>query len=273
MSLLSALLAALCFGAGAVFEAQAARASAQVVGIDPRLLVRLTRNWRFVVGISLDVLGFFFEFTALRELPLFLVQAAVASSLAVTAVLAARMVREQLGGREWAGVAAVCAGLALLGMSSGHEGSARPGGWFDVGLIIAVVVLGLVAVGLARIAEPWRSIGLGLCSGLLFGVVALAARTVVNLEPARLLREPAVYVLAAGGVLGYLLWSTALQRGSVTRATAANVVGETIAPAGIGLLLLGDSTRTGWGPLAVCGFVLAVAGALCLARFGELRAD
>jgi hypothetical protein len=50
--LMGAFLAAICFGAATVFEAQAARASAQIRGIDPRLLVRLLRNWRFIVGVA-----------------------------------------------------------------------------------------------------------------------------------------------------------------------------------------------------------------------------
>jgi hypothetical protein len=114
-----------------------------------------------------------------------------------------------------------------------------------------------------------RSIGLGLCAGLSFGVVALSARTLTRLEPVRLVREPSVYLLIVSGVLGFLLYTTALQRGSVTTATAAMVVGETTAPAVVGLLVLRDNARPGWAPVAVFGFVLAVAGALSLARFGE----
>jgi hypothetical protein len=39
----------------------------------------------------------------------------------------------------------------------------------------------------------------------------------------------------------------------------------------IGLLLLGDHARPGWLPVAAAGFAVAVAGALALARFGELE--
>jgi drug/metabolite transporter (DMT)-like permease len=224
-----------------------------------------------MLGVGLDAFGFVAEFVALRTLPLFLVQAAIASSLAVTAVLAARMIPERLGTVEWAGVAGVCLGLAMLGFSAGSEGGSDPGGWFDVAMAVAVVLLGIGAVGVARAAEPIRSIGLGLCAGLMFGVVALAARTLTQLDPVRLVREPSTYLLIVGGVFGFLLYTTALQRGSVTAATAAMVVGETAAPAGIGLFVLGDHARPGLGWLAVCGFVLAVAGALSLARFGEIQ--
>jgi drug/metabolite transporter (DMT)-like permease len=271
VSLIGALLAAVCFGAASVLQAQAARAAPDSAGLDPRLLVRLLRSWRFLLGITLDTLGFVFELAALLRLPLFLVQAAVASALAVTAVLAAYLLHERLGRLEWTAVAAVCVGLALLGISAGHEGTTDPGGRFDVGLAAGLVLLGLVAIVAAKVGEPVRSIALGTCAGLAFGVVALAARTLTDLSPLHLLREPSLYILALGGVLGFLLYTTALQRGSVTTATAAMVIGETGVPAAIGLALLGDRARPGLAPVAVFGFVLAVAGALSLARFGEIQ--
>jgi hypothetical protein len=47
------------------------------------------------------------------------------------------------------------------------------------------------------------------------------------------------------------------------------VTGETVMPALVGVLLLGDQTRPGFSAVAVTGFVVAVLAALILARFGE----
>lgn len=55
----------------------------------------------------------------------------------------------------------------------------------------------------------------------------------------------------------------------MTVPTAGMVIGETIGPAVIGVVWLGDRTREGLGWLAVAGFGVAVVGALALARFGE----
>jgi hypothetical protein len=52
-------------------------------------------------------------------------------------------------------------------------------------------------------------------------------------------------------------------------ATAAVVLAETIPPAIIGVVFLGDQTRPGLSVVAWGGFVLAVASAVMLARFGE----
>ena len=66
-----------------------------------------------------------------------------------------------------------------------------------------------------------------------------------------------------------MLYATALEGGSVTVATAAVVLAETMPPAVVGVLLLGDSTRHGLEEVAVLGFILAVFCAVALARFGE----
>ena len=87
------------------------------------------------------------------------------------------------------------------------------------------------------------------------------------------LRSPATYALAVAAAVAMLTYSTALQRGTVTQATAPLVVGETVAPALVGLLLLGDEPRQGWGWVATVGFAMAVGGAVSLARHGEITED
>ena len=116
-----------------------------------------------------------------------------------------------------------------------------------------------------------RNEGEGVAGGLGFGVVALAARTLTDLSPAALIRNPSLYLLIAGGLVGFLLYTTALQRGAVAVATTALVLGETVVPAAVGTLVLGDRARPGLAWLAVAGFVLAIAGAIALARFGDLE--
>ncbi|MFF1946073.1 hypothetical protein ACFVWF_28520, partial [Rhodococcus qingshengii] len=56
--------------------------------------------------------------------------------------------------------------------------------------------------------------------------------------------------------------------GSVNGATAALVVGETVVPGIVGVVVLGDASRPGLEWLAVVGFVGAIAGAVAVAVFG-----
>lgn len=263
--------AAVCFGVASVLQAMGARAAVpgSGSGVDARLLWRAARQWRYVVGLGLDGAGFGLELVALLALPIYVVGAALAASLAVTAVAASRLLRVRLAGREWGAVATVCGGLALLGLAAGSEGDSHGGTalrWGTLAAAAAVLAVGAAAGGLPGKA---RAATLGLGAGLGFGIVEVAVRLIDGLSPSALFGNPALYGLLLGGGAAFLLLTSALQRGSVTTATAGMVIGETLGPALVGVLALGDRTRAGWGPVAVAGFALAVLGALALARFGE----
>ena len=77
-------------------------------GLDPRLLGRLLRSWKYVVGVGLDGLGFLLSLAAVRTLPLFVVQSVVASFLAVTAVLGAIFLKMPLTRRDRSASASSC---------------------------------------------------------------------------------------------------------------------------------------------------------------------
>jgi hypothetical protein len=110
---------------------------------------------------------------------------------------------------------------------------------------------------------------LGACAGLGYAVLAVSARILPGFAPQQLVRSPAAYTLAAAGIVSFMLYATALEGGSVTVATAAVVLVETVPPAVVGVMFLGDTTRRGLTGVAVAGFVLAVTSAVALARFGE----
>ncbi|MFJ9813864.1 DMT family transporter [Streptomyces sp. NPDC101151] len=264
-----ALAAAVCFGTATVLQAIAARQAGTGGGGEAALLLRALRQWRYLAGLALDGLGFLFQIAALRSIPIYAVSAALASSLAVTAVVAARLLRVRLSGTEWGAVGVVCAGLALLGVASGPEGD-REGSdalkWAMFAIAVAMLVLALLG---GRLSGRMRALVLGLGAGFGFGVVEVSVRLIDSLRPAELLTNPATYALLIGGGAAFILLTSALQRGSVTTATAGLVIGETIGPAAVGVIWLGDRTREGFSWLAVLGFAVAVAGALALARFGE----
>lgn len=269
--MICALGSAVCYGTASVLQAVAARAAEPGTGsgVDPALLLRALRQWRYVAGLALDGLGFVLQIVALRAVPIYAVGAALAASLAVTAVVAARLLRVRLSAREWSAVGVVCAGLALLALSSGAEGT--EGGSTALrlamlGVAVAVLLAGAVA---GRLPDRPRALVLGFGAGTGFGVVEVSVRLIDGVTPGELVTNPAVYALLLGGGAAFLLLTSAFQRGSVTTATAGMVIGETIGPALVGVVWLGDRTRAGLGWLTVVGFAVAVAGALALARFGE----
>lgn len=269
IGLVFAFLAAVAYGIGSVLQARAAQSAETAIGLDPRLLVRLASSLPFVVGVGLDLLAFLASLVALRTLPLFLVQSAVASSVGVTALVAAAL-GAQLARHDIAWLIALGAGLVLLAAAAQPEQAvplATVGRW---SLLIACPLLAGVGAVAARQSSRSSAALLAGLAGMSFAVVAIAARTLQVPTPLwHVLLDPTLWAIAAGGVLGMLFFSTALQRGSVTTATAIMFATDTIVPALIGLGLLGDTSRPGRGPLAIAGFVITLAAAVGLAAYGE----
>ncbi|MER7519990.1 hypothetical protein [Streptomyces sp. NPDC126499] len=262
-----ALASALCFGAASVFQALGARAAVPGTGggVDVALMWRALRQWRYVAGLGMDGLGFLLQIVALRTLPIYVVGASLAASLAVTAVIASRLLGVRLRRVEWAAVVVVCLGLAMLALASGKEGHEHPGAALEWGLLAAAFGVLLAGAAAGRLPGRPRALTLGLAGGFGFGVVEVAVRLIDGAD----LADPALFALLLGGGAAYLLYTSALHSGSVTTATAGLVLGETIGPALAGVAWLGDRTRPGLTWLAVLGFILAVTGSLTLARFGE----
>src|SRR5215472_6886760 len=275
----AALVAALCYGVAAVMQAMAVRAASRRTAdsanksrlgtVDPGLVVRMLHQWPFIASLGLDLIGFFAQLVALRQLPLFAAQAIIASNLAVTAVFAAWLIHLELAWREWLAVGGVILGVAMLGSSAGAHAVTGVSPQFKLALIVAVAGVAVAGVAASRLREPARTPMLGAIAGLGYGVLAVAARVLPGFHPHQLIRDPAAYALAAAGIVSFMLYATALEGGSVTVATAAVVLAETTPPAVVGVMFLGDHTRPGLGGLAVLGFSLAIVCAVALARFGE----
>src|SRR5690606_41656803 len=135
-------------------------------------------------------------------------------------------------------------------------------------------MLGTGAAGLLRGAAGGGLRGraragvLGLGAGLGFGVVEVSVRLIDDVSLPSLFTNPASYALVLGGGAAFLLLTSALQRGSVTAATAGLVLGEPVGPALAVVVCLGDRTRPGLGWLAVLGSAVAVVGVLTHSRVG-----
>ena len=260
-----ALFAALGYGSASVLQSVAARKAESSPGLDPRLLVRLAGSVPYVCGLGLDLAAFVASLVALRTLPLFFVQSAVAASVGVTAVIAAA-IGVRLRGREIASLVVLGAGLLLLAASAQPDRGTPLTLGVRWGLLASVVVLGASGALVARRNRRSSAQALAVLGGLAFTVVAVSARSLTVPSPLwRILSDPGLWAILALGGLGMLLFTTALQRGSVTSATALTFAVETIVPAAVGLAFLGDATRPGFAPVAAVGFVLTIAGTLALA--------
>ncbi|MFC6886460.1 MULTISPECIES: hypothetical protein [Actinomadura] len=279
----AAVAASVCYGTGSVLQAVGSRKSARRHAADARSTTghggpslsstaRAVVTWEFMVGSVLDFVGFALGALAARLLPLFLSQTVISANLVITAILSIRMLGLRLSGREWTSIGVVCSALVLLAGAAGEEGhpdTPIASHWWLLGLSVLLIVGGTLLV---RRIGARAAVLAGLLSGVGFGVVGVAVRILHGADPVdlpRLLADPALYALVVAGIGGMYLHTVALQIGSVNGATAALVVGETVVPGIIGVLWLGDASRPGLAWLAVVGFLLAVAGAVAVAWFGE----
>lgn len=250
LGLSAALGAAVLFGVVAVFQAAVIRRDGL---FSMRMLV--------VVGIYLA--GFVLHVVAIAQLPLYLAQVGVGSSLVVTALVASSVMAEPLEASQWVAVGAMAVGLALLAVAAGHVGRAgfsTTGTAVLYGWLVVNAVLGWIA---------WRSRGepgvvaLGVLAGAAYGGSPIATRSLVHFswQPQSVL--PALSI-GLFGLLGFVLYSAAMKRGAITAATAPVVLQSTVLPAVVGLVAFGDEVRSGWWPAAVAAYVVSVGAAVVL---------
>ena len=271
MALLCALATTLCYGVSTVLQAIGARREAQSHGLDPALLARLVKQGPFMAGLALDVAAVGFTIVALRHLPLFAVQSAIAASVAVTAIVASRVFGSRLGRGEWFAIGGIGVGLVLLAFSAGPEVPPHVSVAGRLVLLGVVVAVAVVSVPAARLRGRQGAMVLGALSGVAYGTANTALRVIQSFNPTKLIVNPASYVALIGAAAGVLLIATALQRGSVTAATGALVVSETLLPSIYGAIVLGERPRPGWLPVALIGFVVTISAAVSLSRFGDVQ--
>jgi hypothetical protein len=270
--LLLALGAALTTGIASVLQGLAARRAAaspsdlSTGGSISRLVV----SPLYLSGVGLDALGFICTVVALHWLPLFLVQCAAASSVGVTALVGRRVLGTVL--LRPSVVALSVLGLGLVLLASGAKAQeatavARSSQWWLVITTAPVIVAGAIALRRA-VGGPGRHHAGGILaaiSGVSFAGTGVASRILSDAHSVRaVLTAPAAYALAIFGVAGMSFFAAALQRTPVTIATAALFGVETLTASAVGLIALGDSTRTGFVVPSALGFVVTLGSALFL---------
>ena len=271
----AALSAAVLFGVGAILQAVGSRKVPTESELDPRRLgafvVALLKQPAFLGALALNLAGFGLHFVALRLLPLYLAQAGIAVSLVVTALLATRLMSDKLSALEWSAVIGVCVGLGLLAVAAGDAGDSAQHHGLTIGIIVGLVVIAVLGAVASRSKHGVSTALLGLLAGLGYAGVAISARLLQDGSMSELVRSPTLYTLPISGGLAFILYSLALQRGSVTLATTPMIALQTITPAAVGVFVLDDAVRAGWWPSAITGFLLSAAGSVILVRFESVK--
>lgn len=250
VGLTAALLAAALFGAIAAFQASVIRRS----GLRSVMMLGVLAGY---------LVGWLLHLVAIAELPLYLAQVGVGSSLVVTALIASFVMGEPLRREHWVAVVAMVAGLGVLALAAGEVGHTS---FSDRTTVALYGLLGLTTLAgwlSWRWQHPVSGVVLGTLAGVAYGCTPIATRALVDFSWD-------LNTLATGlsvglfGALGFVLYSLSLNRTSVTAATAPQILLQTAIPAIVGITLFHDEVRDGWWPAALTAFAVSLVSGILL---------
>jgi hypothetical protein len=265
VGILFAAVAMVLNSCGALLQADGARRATRTrpAAVQPR----------YLAGMLLDLMAWGFAVMALRVLPVFAVQAVIGGTIALTAVVGARLIGARLPTATRLAVTACLAGLVLVAASAGSEQPPVHRSGVDVVLLASVLLLAVAVLVLRQGKHAWP---LALVSGLGFGGGAVSVRaahvqTGDGLDLALLLGQPSTYLVVGFWLVGMVGYTAALGRGDVGAVTAVFTVAEVLVPGMVGIQLLGDPVRPGWGWVLALGLAAALAGTVAIAKAPPLR--
>jgi hypothetical protein len=240
-------------------------AAAALPPLSPRRPFRsarlLLRDRRWLIAFAAESAGWLMYVAALRLAPLSLVQAVVASGLAVLAFATARGHPSRLARREQFAVVLAVAGLTLLALSliGTTPSDQHPP---VAGIIVWMAACGGGAALLIAMRTPFaRAASLGLATGLLFADGDISAKLVGYGD---LWLVALVPLIVAYG-LGTSVLQSAYQHGDALTAAGMATMVTNAVPIAAGFVLFGETLPHGGRAVAqIAAFACLVASAVAL---------
>ena len=283
MTYLLAVLAACANATSSVLQRKADREIPQGENLSLRLIWSLMHKPVWFGGVLAITVGFLLQATALGSGQLSVVEPILVLELPATLMLATRVFRTRLHGREWGAAAAMAAGLAAmlyaLSPSAGRPAGVRWYAWIiGIGVNLALVAA-LVAWG--RRGPAGRGPRSGQSSALQAAVLAVAAGATFGLTAALmkgmtstfssgmtvLLTSWQLYAMIATGTLGMFLVQSALNAGRLVAAQPGLTLTDPVVSILWGVLIYHERVRTGWFlALTVVGGLVIIGAVIVLAR-------
>ena|GEM_PF-6586455 len=266
LSWLCAVLAALLYGAGTLFQTAGARRVAGLKAVVSPLVI---------AGYVVDTLAWPASVVALRNLPLFAVEAIQATQVLWVLVGAAWLFKLRPRRVDLGAAVFVVGALALIALSAGAQPAAVPSRTFKITAIVAGLVLAAVFLVWRRRLPP---VALAVIGGLGYALATISVRGAeagTSFSLLSLLHQPLLISLALGGVIGTISFVTSLSKGQPGAMTALACVLEVSIPTIVGLVWLGDTILPGWEWAAGLGVLVGLIGAVVLAMgpVGTLQSD
>ena len=281
ISYLAALLAAVINATSNALNRKAAREAPRRERFRLQLIIDLLHRRAWLAAIGLMFLSFVYSAVALGPGELAAVQLIILLELPMTLIIGARLLRVRLTAPEWAGTAAMTAGviglLILLDPQPGPDRAVGPMLWILGSAVNAGVIGVLLAAARAHPGPAPQAALLGIASGLGYGLTAVytkgfAARFAHGGVTA-VISSWQLYACAAAGIASLWLLENAYHAGPLSAAQPGISLADPLAATTWGVFVFGEGVRT--GPVL---FLLAlpaaavIAGAAALIRSPRLQA-
>lgn len=254
LSIFAALAAAAGYGGGSVVQAIA---SNQAAGL------QVFRRPAYAVGTSITLVAWAFSLVALKYLPLLTVQTVLASALVVTVLLDRLVFGTRLRRIDVAAALGVTGALALLAMGTGTQSNSTPPTWFGFSMLLLLLAL------LAATALTYRRANASvqaLLSGLASAGLAMCARAAHGSGGwIDFVQTPMAWLTIGFSILSSITFSRAVETGTVGPARAMVSVTQVIVPGIVGITILGDMVKDGWGLRTLAAVLVALVGCVILA--------
>jgi drug/metabolite transporter (DMT)-like permease len=237
------------------------------------LITYALRRGIWLAGFGLMIVSFVLQAIALHLGRLSEVQPILTTELVFLVIVLVAWFGFTMGAREWAGVLAVCAGLAgFLCFADPVDGTLSPPlwEWFMAG---GACTGGIVVAVLLAMRGPrwWRAAMFGTAASISFAFTAACTKVVSGFAASDiggLYRHWQTYALAVFGALAVFLAQNAIHAGPLVASQSTIVLVDPVASILVGVGLFGDDLRTSgaWGPLEALSLLVMVAGAVVLAH-------
>ncbi len=275
--LLSYLCAGLAAFGNALANVMQRKASMQTepdTPFGPRLLLGLTRNPTWVIGILGMVGSFVLQAVALGLGELSAVEPIITLEVPLTLLVASRVFAGRLGRQEWVSILVMTGGM--IGLVAALD--PMPGDEANVNHVTYVVAGGGTAATIAvlvllarRLPAIGKTACLGAAAGTSFGLTATFVKEVVNRWSdhgfAAILSTWQTYAAIGFGLFGVLIMQWALHTGPLVAAQPGFTLMDPLVSILWGVLVYNEATRTGaWLVLATAGGIAVGVGVALLAR-------
>jgi drug/metabolite transporter (DMT)-like permease len=258
-----ALGSATLVGAGIVAHAIAVRGVERRYALRPSLLLQLARSAPWLVGVGLVLAGWALQALALGLAPLTVVQPTLASTLMVVLALAAWLLREPVGRREVAALAAMTAGIAVLVAVAPPHGNRHAAGPVLAGAMTALAAAGLAPLVVRRAALGRSAVALS--AGAAFALCNIATKLFSDslATSGVLVAGGWLAVVVASAAAGGITQTSALQSRPAAQVVSIAFATETLVPVLLAPVLFGEhwwgtsGAQAGARMLAMVGVTLA----------------